>query len=275
MCRAIAIVQTSAVVVVAVGFPARIVAARPGLARRRGRSYHLTWHARRLAILRCSLQRCCVDCLLSRSLSPAACCSARCSLGGAARQRLIHQVMPWWVANTAMVAMGAVTGSRFGVLPAALVDELCRLRPRLVCSDSTTVCGAFDQPAIAACRRGHDCLRAWRGADAMMLLALALNLDPVYVGARSSHAHFFRVAHHAVDSATQRACAVKTGNKPAKRPLKPPPYRIISREYAYSAADFAECGRVEPLPNIHQCFSERVRSARNAPDVPIPRGTVG
>ena len=30
---------------------------------------------------------------------------------------LIHAVMPWWVANTAMVAMGAITGSRFANTP--------------------------------------------------------------------------------------------------------------------------------------------------------------
>src|SRR5262245_66649411 len=34
---------------------------------------------------------------------------------------LIQAVMPWWVANAAMVAMGAITGSRFANTPPRLL----------------------------------------------------------------------------------------------------------------------------------------------------------
>ena len=106
---------------------------------------------------------------------------------------MIHAVMPWWVANTAMVAMGAVTGSRFANTPL-----------RLLLNFITAAFGSFAVAvAIAALfaavlismlsLRAAEVMIAFApgSVDAMMLLALALNLDPVYVGAHHLARIFF------------------------------------------------------------------------------------
>jgi len=98
---------------------------------------------------------------------------------------LIHAVMPWWAVNTAQVALGAVTGARF-------VNTPLRLLARFVAAavGSFAVSGAV----VAVFAAGlvsvlpvhvSEVLIAFApgSVDAMMLLALALNLDPVYVGA--------------------------------------------------------------------------------------------
>lgn len=97
----------------------------------------------------------------------------------------IHAVMPWWVANTAMISLGAVTGSRFGNTPL-----------RMLLNFVTAAFGSFAVAvAIAAIFAGGlmmvlplrlaEVMIAFApgSVDAMMLLALALHLDPVYVGA--------------------------------------------------------------------------------------------
>jgi membrane AbrB-like protein len=98
---------------------------------------------------------------------------------------LIQAVLPWWAANTAMIALGAVIGARFANTP-----------PRLLLHFLTAAFGSFAVAAAIAAGFGAVLVAALslRGAeviiafapgsvDAMMLLALALNLDPVYVGA--------------------------------------------------------------------------------------------
>ncbi len=105
----------------------------------------------------------------------------------------IHAVMPWWVANTAMVAMGAVTGSRFANMPL-----------RLLMNFVAAAFGSFAVAVIIAAvfavilinlssLRVAEVMIAFApgSVDAMMLLALALNLDPVYVGAHHLTRIFF------------------------------------------------------------------------------------
>ncbi len=98
---------------------------------------------------------------------------------------LIHAVMPWWVANTAMIALGAVTGSRFANTPLRLLLNF--------------VAAAFGSFAVAVAIAAvfaaglmnvlplhiAEVMIAFApgSVDAMLLLALALHLDPVYVGA--------------------------------------------------------------------------------------------
>jgi membrane AbrB-like protein len=98
---------------------------------------------------------------------------------------LIDVAMPWWVTNTAAIALGAIIGARFA-----------NMRFRLFVS---YIGAAFGSMAIAIAIAGAFAagLRlllklplaelviafAPGSVDAMMLLALALHLDPVYVGA--------------------------------------------------------------------------------------------
>jgi membrane AbrB-like protein len=106
---------------------------------------------------------------------------------------LIHAVMPWWAANTAMIALGAVTGSRFSGTP-------LRLLANFIAAAFGTFAVAV---AIASVFAGAlisvlplhvaEVMIAFApgSVDAMMLLALALHLDPVYVGAHHLCRIFF------------------------------------------------------------------------------------
>jgi membrane AbrB-like protein len=98
---------------------------------------------------------------------------------------LVHAVVPPWVANAAMIALGGVAGARFSGMPA-----------RLLASYLGASFGSFAVSAgIAAAFAGlvmallslplADVMIAFApgSVDAMMLLALALHIDPVYVGA--------------------------------------------------------------------------------------------
>jgi uncharacterized protein len=139
---------------------------------------------------------------------------------------LIHAVMPWWVANTAMVAMGAITGSRFANTP-----------PRLLLNFVGAAFGSFVVAvAIAAgfaavlisvlSLRAAEVMIAFApgSVDAMMLLALALNLDPVYVGAHHLTRIFF-VSLTMPLMARRSARSLNVRSEPAKPPLKRPSFQ--------------------------------------------------
>jgi hypothetical protein len=98
---------------------------------------------------------------------------------------MIHALMPWWVVNAAQVTLGAVTGSRFANTPLKLLLRY--------------ITAAFGSFAVAVAIAAvfavilinlvtvplAEVMIAFApgSVDAMMLLALALSLDPVYVGA--------------------------------------------------------------------------------------------
>jgi membrane AbrB-like protein len=149
---------------------------------------------------------------------------------------MVHAIMPWWVANTAMVAMGAVTGSRFANTPL-----------RLLLNFITAAFGSFAVAvAIAALfaavlisllsLRAAEVMIAFApgSVDAMMLLALALNLDPVYVGAHHLTRIFFvSLTMPLVARRTARSLKIKIKSKSkskskskAAKPLtKRPPFQ--------------------------------------------------
>jgi membrane AbrB-like protein len=98
---------------------------------------------------------------------------------------LVEARLPWWFANSAMVAMGAVTGSRFARIGFRLL-----LSYLLAALGSVTVAIAVASCFVLLAARvvtagAADLVVAFSpGAqDTMMLLALALHLDPVFVGA--------------------------------------------------------------------------------------------
>lgn len=98
---------------------------------------------------------------------------------------LIHAAMPWWILNAVMVALGALTGSRFA-----------NTQLRTLLSYSLAALGSFSVAILIV--SFFAAMSAWLvnlqlsdiivsyspGAlDAMMILALALHLDPIFVGA--------------------------------------------------------------------------------------------
>jgi uncharacterized protein len=139
---------------------------------------------------------------------------------------LIHAVMPWWVVNTAMVAMGAVTGSRFANTPMRLLLNFVgaafgsfMVAVAIAAGFATVLISLFSL-------RAAEVMIAFApgSVDAMMLLALALNLDPVYVGAHHLTRIFFvSLTMPLMARRTARALKVRSG--PMKPPLKRPPFQ--------------------------------------------------
>jgi hypothetical protein len=183
--RAIAIVQSMRVVIIALGLPSALsLFGFAGHALRRGSGPLTLAVAGDLALLVAVSTA--VAVLAFRFRFPGGllfgAMFASAALHGTG---LVHAVMPTWVANAAMVALGAVAGSRFAGMPL-----------RLLAGYLAASIGAFAvSAAIAASFAGiivvllslhvADVMIAFApgSVDAMMLLALALYIDPVYVGA--------------------------------------------------------------------------------------------
>ncbi len=97
----------------------------------------------------------------------------------------IHAVLPWWVVNAAMVSLGAITGSRFANTGMRLLLQYLAAGLGSF-AVAIAVVSAFAWVAISLMAfRIPDVVVSYApGAlDAMMILALALHLDPVFVGA--------------------------------------------------------------------------------------------
>ena len=139
---------------------------------------------------------------------------------------LIHAVMPWWVTLVVMVAFGAVTGSRFANTP-------LRLLLRYVGAAFGSFAAAVTIAAIFAAGLVSmlslpvaEVMIAYApgAVDAMMLLALALHLDQVYVGAHHLTRIFFVllsmpfVARHAARPRPPK-------DEPLQPPRPPPPFQ--------------------------------------------------
>jgi len=105
----------------------------------------------------------------------------------------IHAVMPWWAANTAMVSLGAVSGSRFANTSMdTLLKFVFAAFGTLAVSVLIGAIGAMTLVALTPLRIADVMTAFAPGAvDAMMLLALALSVDPVYVGAHHLARIFF------------------------------------------------------------------------------------
>ncbi len=98
---------------------------------------------------------------------------------------LIHVTFPTWFANLAMVALGAVSGSRFAGTPFRLVlSYLGAAIGSFAVAISITAAFALAVTALLSLRISDVIVAYAPGSiDAMMILALALRLDPVFVGA--------------------------------------------------------------------------------------------
>ena len=144
---------------------------------------------------------------------------------------LIHAVMPWWVVNTVMVAMGAITGSRFANTPLRMLLNFVGAAFGSF-AVAVTIAAAFAAVLISVLSlRAAEVMIAFApgSVDAMMLLALALNLDPVYVGAHHLTRIFFvSLTMPLVARRTARSLKIRSEpskqlpKQPLKQPLKPP-----------------------------------------------------
>ena len=138
----------------------------------------------------------------------------------------IHAVVPLWVANGAMIALGGVIGARFTNTPLRLLaDYLAAAFGAFAVA--ITIAMAFAGVVIAMLSlHAADVMIAFApgSVDAMMLLAIALHLDPVYVGAH----HVTRVIFVSVVMplvARRFARAPAKGIEPIEPPRRPPPFQ--------------------------------------------------
>ena len=123
---------------------------------------------------------------------------------------LVSAVLPWWIGSGAVVVLGAVVGARFanaslrmivGYLGAAFGSFAVSLS--VATAFALIVMHVFDFPVanvVVAFSPGAQ--------DTMMVLALALHLDPVYVGAH--HLARFLVVTFTVAIAARRMAKEKS-----------------------------------------------------------------
>ena len=97
----------------------------------------------------------------------------------------VHAVLPWWVGSSAVVMLGAVVGSRFAnATPRMLLDYVGAALGSTAVAITVAACFALIVADLLPFRTADVVIAFAPGAqDTMMVLALALRLDPVYVGA--------------------------------------------------------------------------------------------
>ena len=191
--RAIAIVQTVRVVIIAVGLPAGL--SLLGLVGHASRSVGGPFNPAQLDELAILVAASTVVSLIAYRIRFPGGLLFGAMLTSAALHGsgYIHVVMPWWVTNTVMIAFGAVTGSRFAGTPLRLLAHFIGAAfGSFAVAVTITAVFAAGLVGILALPIGEVMIAYAPGAvDAMMLLALALNLDPVYVGAHHLVRIFF------------------------------------------------------------------------------------
>lgn len=90
--------------------------------------------------------------------------------------------MPGWVTNTTMISLGAVTGARFANTPLRLLVNF--IAALFTVTVAIALVFAVGLISVLSLHIAEVMIAfAPSSVDAMMLLALALHLDPVYVGA--------------------------------------------------------------------------------------------
>jgi membrane AbrB-like protein len=97
----------------------------------------------------------------------------------------VHAVLPWWVGSSAVVMLGAVVGARFAnATPRMLLDYVGAALGSTAVAIAVAACFALVVTHMLPFRTADVVIAFAPGAqDTMMVLALALRLDPVYVGA--------------------------------------------------------------------------------------------
>jgi len=215
--RSVAIVQSMRVVIIALGLPTGLsLLGLAGNAARRGNGPWSLALATELSILVAASAIAAV--LAFRVRFPGGllfgAMAASAALHGSG---LIQAVVPPWVANTAMVALGAVVGGRFANTPLRLMaDFLGAAMGSFAVSVTIAALFAIGLVHFFPLPTPEVIIAFAPGSvDAMMLLALALHLDPVYVGAH----HVTRII---MVSLTMPLIARRVARKP-KEAVKPPP----------------------------------------------------
>ncbi len=138
---------------------------------------------------------------------------------------LIHASMPWWMVNAVMVGLGAITGSRFANTDLRLLIKhfgaaLGSFSVAVLIVSAFAAAAAFTMDLNLP-----DIVVSYSpGAlDAMMILALALHLDPIFVGAH-------HVARFMLISAALPLFVRIYGQTPPPPAAKPPGKRPVQED---------------------------------------------
>jgi membrane AbrB-like protein len=97
----------------------------------------------------------------------------------------IHAILPWWVAAAAVVGIGSVTGSRFANTdPRTLLKYLGAALGSFAVAITVATLFVVLLTTVLSVRIADAVVAFAPGAqDTMMVLALALHLDPIFIGA--------------------------------------------------------------------------------------------
>jgi uncharacterized protein len=98
---------------------------------------------------------------------------------------LVHVSLPWWAGSAAVLTLGAVAGARFAnTSPKMLLSYIGAAFGSFAVATAIAASFALMVVALLPFRTADVVVAFAPGAqDTMMVLALALHLDPVYVGA--------------------------------------------------------------------------------------------
>jgi len=121
----------------------------------------------------------------------------------------VHTVLPWWLASAAALVLGAVIGSRFaGASLRSLVSHLGAGLGSFAISVAVATLFALLVERVVPFSIANVVIAFAPGAqDTMMVLALALHLDPIYVGVH--HIARFVIVSFAVAIAARRMAKAK------------------------------------------------------------------
>jgi hypothetical protein len=223
--RAIAIVQTIRVVIIAVGLPAGL--SMLGLVGHATRSIGGPFNPAQLGELALLVAASIAGALVAFRIKFPGGLLFGAMLTSAALHGsgIVHVAMPWWVTNTVMIAFGSVTGSRFANTPLRLLLHFIGAAfGSFAVAVGVTAVFAAGLVGILALPVAEVMIAYAPGAvDAMMLLALALNLDPVYVGAH----HLARIFYISLSMPVVARFAHRPvpPEEPQKPPLARPPFQ--------------------------------------------------
>jgi membrane AbrB-like protein len=220
--RAVAIVQTLRVVIIAAGFPTLLSAL--GLVGQARRTLGGTFEVAQLdelAILVAASTA--MAYVAHRARFPGGLLFGAMLTSAALHGTdTLHVMLPWWVSYTVMIAFGAVSGARFANTPLRMVLHYVGAAFGSFASALviTAVFAAILVQMLTLPLAEVMIAYAPGAVDAMLLLALALNLDPVYVGAHHLARIFFVLLTMPI--------VVRRGARtaePAKPPSQQPPFQ--------------------------------------------------
>jgi hypothetical protein len=130
---------------------------------------------------------------------------------------LVHAGLPWWLGGSSVITLGALVGSRFAnTTPRMLVRDLGAALGSFAVSMAVATIFILIVAHLFAFPIANIVIAFSPGAqDTMMVLALALHLDPVYVGAH--HLARFLFVTIAVAIAARRMARRKSAPYDAER----------------------------------------------------------